>query len=49
MDIQEVGLADFVWIDLAKDWRFWQALINAVIHFAVPYSEENFLNRGKHV
>jgi hypothetical protein len=32
MDLQEMGLGDMNWIDLARDKDRWQPLVNAVIN-----------------
>jgi hypothetical protein len=36
MDLQEVGLGDMDWIDLAVDVDRWLALVNAVMNLRVP-------------
>jgi hypothetical protein len=33
MDLQEVGWAGMVWIDLAQDRDRWQVLVNAIMNF----------------
>jgi len=35
MDLQEIGLGDLNWIDLAPDRDSWHALVNAVMKFWV--------------
>jgi hypothetical protein len=36
MDLQDVGLGDIDWIDLAQDTDRWRALMNAVMNLRVP-------------
>jgi hypothetical protein len=36
MDLQEVGLRDVEWLDLAQNRDRWRALINAVMNLRVP-------------
>ena len=35
MDLQEIGLGDLNWIDLAQDRDSWYAVVNAVMKFWV--------------
>jgi hypothetical protein len=42
-DLQEVGCGGVDWIELAKDWDRWQALVNAVMNLQVPSNAGNFL------
>jgi hypothetical protein len=42
MDLQGVELEIVDWIDLAQDRDGWQALVNVVINFLVPYNVGNF-------
>ena len=42
-DLQEVGLEDMDWIDLAEDRDRWRAVMNAVMNFQAPKSGSNFL------
>jgi hypothetical protein len=32
MDLAEIGIGDFDWIDVGQDWEKWRALVNAVIN-----------------
>jgi hypothetical protein len=36
VDIQEVGCGVMEWIDLARNWDRWWALLNSVINLRVP-------------
>jgi hypothetical protein len=42
MDLQGVELEIMDWTDLAQDRDRWQALVNAVMNFLVPYNAGNF-------
>ena len=42
MDLQGLQLGSTDWIDLAHDTDRWQALLNVVMNFLVPYNVENF-------
>ena len=42
-DLQEVGLEDMDWIDLAEDRDRWRAVMNAVMNLQAPKSGSNFL------
>jgi hypothetical protein len=35
MDLQEIGLGNFDWIDVAQDRGSWHAVVNAVMNFQV--------------
>jgi len=43
IDLQELGLRDMNWIELAQDRDWWQALVNAVMNLQVPQNPGNFL------
>jgi hypothetical protein len=36
MDLREIGCGGMDWIDLAKDWDQWKALVNTVMNLRVP-------------
>ena len=41
--LQEVGLEDIDWIDLAEDRDRWRAIVIAVMNSQAPQSGSNFL------
>ena len=36
MDIKEIVINKRKWLDLAQDWYYWRALVNAVLNLQVP-------------
>ena len=44
IDIKEMSWEGMDWIDLAQDRDKWQALVNAVMDFRVPYNAGKFFN-----
>jgi len=36
MNLQEVGCGSIDWIELARDWDRWRALVSAIMNFRVP-------------
>jgi hypothetical protein len=36
MDHREIGWGGMDWIDLARDWDRWRALVNTVVNLRVP-------------
>ena len=36
MDLREVGCGCVDWMELAKDWGMWRALVSAVMNLRVP-------------
>jgi hypothetical protein len=45
MDLQEVGLECFEWMNLAQDRDRWRSVVNAVMSLRVPQNAGNFLNK----
>jgi hypothetical protein len=44
MDLREIGWKDMDWMYLDQDRDQWQALVNTVMNFRVPYHTGNLLN-----
>ena len=42
MDLQQVGWEGMDYIDLARDWDRWRALVNAVMNLWVSYDVGTF-------
>ena len=36
MDLKEIGINVGNWVDLAQDWDYWRALVNAALNLRVP-------------
>jgi hypothetical protein len=36
MDLEEIGINSVNWVDLAEDWDYWRALVNAALNLQVP-------------
>ena len=36
MDLEEIGIIAGNCVDLAQDWNYWRALVNAALNLRVP-------------
>ena len=36
MDLKEIGINTWNWVDSAKDWDYWRALVNTASNLRVP-------------
>ena len=36
MDLEEIGINAWNWVDSAQDWDYWRALVNAALNLQVP-------------
>ena len=36
MDLEEIGINAGNWVDLAQDWDYWRAFVNAALNLRVP-------------
>ena len=36
MDLEEIGISAWIWVDSAQDRNYWRALVNAALNLRVP-------------
>ena len=40
IDLEEIGINAWNWVDSAQDWKYWRALVNAALNLRVPQAME---------
>ena len=40
MDLEEIGINAWNWVDSARDRNYWSTLVNAALNLWVPYAME---------
>ena len=46
MDLKEMGINTWNWVDSAQDRDYWRALVNAVLNLRVPQAMELDISLG---